>query len=285
MAGHMGSACGCATAGNRARPAPSQRQEQEQASPMQRFQDKVIVVTGGASGMGAAACRLFAAEGGRVVVADLDGDGALKVANEIGGRAFRIDVAKEAELRDLVAFATEGTGRLDVLFNNAAVGHSATGRYKMASIVDTPEDAWEGIVAINMKGVAFGCKHAIPVMVAQGGGAIVNNASIQAIKGILGADAYTCAKGGVVSLTRTLAVDWGAKNIRVNCICPGPIATPMIQALLDDPATAPGMYADVPMARVGQPEEVARVAVFLASDDASYVNGAIVPVDGGMSVL
>lgn len=249
---------------------------------MKRFSDKVIVVTGGASGMGAAACRLFAAEGGSVVVADIDGEGASKVAAEIGGRAFPVDVAKEAELAALVAFATEGTGRLDVLFNNAAVGHSATGRYKMASILDTPEDAFDGIVAINMKGVAFGCKHAIPVMLRQGGGAIVNNASIQAIQGILGADAYTCAKGGVVSLTRTLAVDWGPRNIRVNCICPGPIATPMISALLDDPQTGPGMYADVPLGRVGTPEEVAKVAVFLASDDASYVNGAILPVDGGM---
>jgi NAD(P)-dependent dehydrogenase (short-subunit alcohol dehydrogenase family) len=249
---------------------------------MKRFSDKVVVVTGGASGMGAAACRLFAAEGGRVVGADIDGDAANRLAKEIGGRSFQVDVAKEAGIRDLVAFAAEGSGRLDVLFNNAAVGHSATGRYKMASIVDTPEDAWEGIVAINMKGVAFGCKHAIPLMLAQGGGAIVNNASIQAIKGILGADAYTCAKGGVVSLTRTLAVDWGPKNIRVNCVCPGPIATPMIQDLLDDPAIGPTMYADVPLGRAGSAEEVAKVAVFLASDDASYVNGAIVPVDGGM---
>jgi NAD(P)-dependent dehydrogenase (short-subunit alcohol dehydrogenase family) len=151
----------------------------------------------------------------------------------------------------------------------------------MASIVDTPEDAFDAIIAINLKGVAFGCKHAIPVMARQGGGAIVNNASIQGIQGVLGADAYTCAKGGVVALTRALAVDWGPRDIRVNCVCPGPIDTPMIRALTADPAQMDEFGRTVPLARVGTAEEVARVAVFLASVDASYLNGVILPVDGG----
>lgn len=249
---------------------------------MSKFDDRVVIVTGGASGQGAAACRLFAEGGARVVVADWNEDGAQAVAREIGGSAFKVDVSREEGVAAMVRTTVERYGRLDALFNNAGVGHSSTGRFKMASIVETPEADFDAIIAINLKSVAMACKHAIPVMAAKGGGAIVNNASIQGIKGVLGADAYAAAKGGIISLSRVLAVDWGPKNIRVNCICPGPIATPMISALLDDPSTAPGMYADVPLGRVGTADEVAKVAVFLCSDDAAYVNGAILPVDGGM---
>lgn len=247
----------------------------------QDFAGRVVIVTGGASGQGRVAAELFAARGASVVVADIDKEGAGRVAEAIGGLGIAVDVAREADVRQMVELACDRYGGLDVLFNNAGVGFSATSRYTMASIVDTPEDAWDAILAINLKGAAMACKHAIPRMMARGGGAIVNNASINAIAGVLGADAYTAAKGGLVALTRALAVEWGAKNVRTNCICPGPIDTPMISALLETESFNAAMTGMIPQGRVGRAEEVARVAVFLASDEASYLNGVILPVDGG----
>lgn len=245
-----------------------------------RFKDKVVVVTGGASGQGAAACQMFAGEGARVIVADWNGEGAAQVAAEIGAVPFTADVSKEADVAAMLALAVDRFGRLDVLFNNAGVGYSETARFKMASIVDTPEAAFDAIIAINLKGQAMGCKHAIPHMLRSGGGAIVNNASVMAIKGLPGADAYTAAKGGIIALTRALAVDWAARGIRVNCICPGTIDTPM--PALKDAAARAAAAAMAPMRRIGHSEEVAHLALFLASDHASYITGAIIPVDGGM---
>ena len=244
---------------------------------------KVAIVTGGASGQGKAASQLFAAHGAEVVVADIDGDGAAAAAGEIGGLGMRVDVAREDDIAQMVAETERRFGGLDILFNNAGIGYSSNARYKMANVVDTPEQAWDAILAINLKSVGLGCKHAIPALLKRGGGSIINNASINALAGVSGADAYTAAKGGIVSLTRVLAVDWGAKNIRVNCICPGPVATPMIAGMLQDPAFQEAMEKAVPLARVAAAEEIAAVAVFLATPAAAYVNGAIVPVDGGWS--
>jgi NAD(P)-dependent dehydrogenase (short-subunit alcohol dehydrogenase family) len=245
------------------------------------FAGRVVIVTGGASGQGRVAAEIFAKRGASVVVADIDEAGAEAAAEAVGGTGVGVDVSQEADLRDLVAETCDRYGGLDVLFNNAGVGYSATSRYRMASIIDTPEEAWDAILAINLKGAAMACKHAIPRMLERGRGAIVNNASINAIAGVPGADAYTAAKGGLVSLTRALAVEWGPKNIRTNCICPGPIDTPMISALLGSEAFHTAMTSSIPQGRIGKAEEVARVAVFLASDDASYLNGVILPVDGG----
>lgn len=244
---------------------------------------KVAIITGGASGQGKVAAELFAEQGASVVVADIDIDGATAVAEAIGGAAVRCDVSKEAEVATMIDFACTRFGGLDILFNNAGVGFSASPRYKMASIIETPGEAWDAILDINLKGVAMGCKYAIPKLLERGGGVIINNASINAIAGVNGADAYTAAKGGIVSLTRVLAADWGVHNIRTNCICPGPVETPMISSLLQEESFSRAMTQSVPMARVGTAEEIAAVALFLAGAGAGYINGAILPVDGGWS--
>jgi meso-butanediol dehydrogenase / (S,S)-butanediol dehydrogenase / diacetyl reductase len=254
------------------------------------LEDKVVIVTGGGSGQGRAAGRIFAEEGARVVLADWNEEAARAAAEEIaasGGQATAVhaDVSDEDDVKRMIGVARETYGGLDVLFNNAGIGFSARSRYTMASVVDTPADHWDAIMAINLKGVALGCKHALPVMAAQGGGAIVNNASINGLVAMTGADAYTAAKGGIVALTRVLAADWGPKGVRVNCVCPGGVNTPMIAEVLDDPAFGEGLRASAPLGRVAEPEEIARVAVFLASGAASYVNGAILPVDGGWTAL
>lgn len=251
-----------------------------------RLNDKVAVITGAAGGQGQAAARLFAEEGARLVVTDIDEEGAEKTAEEIrdaGGEAIalRTDVSREKDVAEMIRAAVDEFGTLDVLFNNAGVGYSAADRLTMASVVDTPEKDWDAILAINLKGVAMGCKHAIPVMVENGGGAIVNNASINALGALSGADAYTAAKGGIVALTRVLAVDWGPSGVRVNCICPGGVDTPMIAPAIEDEQIPGFMRESTPLGRLARPEETARVALFLASDEASYMNGAIVPVDGG----
>jgi len=190
-------------------------------------------------------------------------------------------VSREKDVAEMIRAAVDEFGTLDVLFNNAGVGYSAADRLTMASVVDTPEEDWDTILAINLKGAAMGCKHAIPVMVENGSGAIVNNASINALVALSGADAYTAAKGGIVALTRVLAVDWVAKGVRVNCICPGGVDTPMIAPAIADEQVLGFTQESTPLGRLARPEEIARVALFLASDEASYMNGAIVPVDGG----
>jgi Dehydrogenases with different specificities (related to short-chain alcohol dehydrogenases) len=251
---------------------------------------KAVIVTGGGSGQGRAASLLFAEEGANVLVADWNEKAAHEVADLIvarGGRAIAVhtDVSNEEHVKRMIATAQDAYGRVDVLFNNAGIGFSARSRYAMAGVVDTPAGDWDAVLGINLKGVALGCKHVLPVMAAQGGGAIVNNASINGLVAMTGADAYTASKGGIVALTRVLAADWGPKGIRVNCICPGGVNTPMIAEVLGDPAFADGMRAQAPLGRVAEPEEIARVAVFLASDAASYVTGVILPVDGGWTAL
>jgi NAD(P)-dependent dehydrogenase (short-subunit alcohol dehydrogenase family) len=251
-----------------------------------RLNDKVAVITGAAGGQGQAAARLFAEEGARLVVSDIDREGAEKIAQEIrdtGGEALalRTDVSREKDVAEMIRAAVDEFGTVDILFNNAGVGYSAADRLTMASVVDTPEEDWDAVLAINLKGAAMGCKHAIPIMVENGGGAIVNNASINALVALSGADAYTAAKGGIVALTRVLAVDWGPRGVRVNCICPGGVDTAMIAPAIADEEVLSFMLESTPLGRLARPEEIAQVALFLASDEASFMNGAIVPVDGG----
>jgi NAD(P)-dependent dehydrogenase (short-subunit alcohol dehydrogenase family) len=246
---------------------------------------KVVVITGGASGQGLAATRLFAEEGSKVVVADWNGDGAEEAAAAVrkdGGEALavQVDVADEAAVQALIAQTMGQFGTIDVLFNNAGIGFSARSRYAMTGVINTPSDDWDAVLGINLRGPALLCKHVLPIMAEKGSGVIVNNASINGLVGMTGADAYTASKGGVVALTRVLAIDWGPKGIRVNCICPGGVDTPMIAGAMPADIRA-SVNAANPLGRIAQPEEIASVAVFLASDASSYVNGVILPVDGG----
>jgi NAD(P)-dependent dehydrogenase (short-subunit alcohol dehydrogenase family) len=253
---------------------------------MGRVEGKVAVVTGAASGIGRATARALAAEGARVGIADVDEAGGERVAagiREAGGDAFfrRTDVRSLADLEAVVAEAGGGQGRLDVLVNNAAV--SVAG-----SAGEMSEEDWVRVVDVNLTGVWRGMRVAIPRMLAQGGGSIVNLSSVQARVGFLGWAGYAASKGGIDALTRQAAVEYASRGIRVNAIVPGTIATEMNERIMasspDPDAVMAGWVAMHPMGRVGQPEEVAAAIVFLASDDAAFVTGELLRVDGGLVV-
>ena len=247
-----------------------------------RLKGKVCIVTGGASGIGRATCLLFAREGALLVVADKSLAGAEAVANDAGPEALAIetDVADSQSVRALIDRAVEHFGCLDVLVNNA--GYGITG-----SVVETDEDAWDRLMAVNLTGVFYGCKHAIPVMRRQGGGVIVNTASTTAIVGIRDRAAYCASKGGVAALTKAMALDHAADGIRVNCIAPGTVDSPYYQAMLaksDDPGELRRSLAQRhAMGRLGTPEEIATSMLFLACDDSSFATGSMLTVDGGMT--
>ena len=241
-----------------------------------RFQDKVVIVTGGASGIGETTARQFADEGAHVVIADFSERGQA-VADAIakdGPRTLfvRTDVADSASVRNMVQRTVEAFGRIDVLFANAGIAHDAP-------IDQLDEASWTRTLDINLTGIYLCDKYVIEQMLAQGGGVIVNCGSIHSHVGKAGVTAYAAAKGGVKLLTQTLAIDYGARGIRVNAVCPGYIDTPLLKEI---PAEAKAELASLhPMGRLGRPEEVARTVLFLASDDASFVTGASLLVDGG----
>ena len=251
---------------------------------MGRLDGKVTLITGGASGMGMVASTLFAAEGARVVLTDVADDAGETVAKEIadaGGEAAYVhaDVSREADARSMVDAAIERFGALNVLYNNAGVMLADDG-----SVDSTDESVWDRTLAINVKGVAFGCKFGIPAMVESGGGSIINVASFVAWMGAATSQtAYTASKGAVLSMTREIAVEYARRGIRCNALCPGPIDTPLLAELLSDPTRRQRRLVHIPMGRLGQAEELAKAALFLASDDSSYMTGASLVVDGGIT--
>lgn len=245
-----------------------------------RLKNKICIVTGGASGIGRAVCLLFAREGAKVVVADKAVKAAEEVAALAGGGsvAIGVDVASHESVRALVSKTVADFGRIDVLVNNA--GCSIKG-----NVVDTDEDAWDSLMAVNLNGVFYGCKYAIPVMRAQGGGVIVNTASVLATIGVRDLAAYGASKGAIVALTKAMAIDHATEGIRVNCIAPGNTDTPILNTMYarsPDPAELRRqMERRHPMNRQARPEEIAHGILYLACDESSFVTGSTLTVDGG----
>ena len=245
------------------------------------FRDKVALVTGGSSGIGRATSLAFARQGARVAIADREPTGAAETARmieDLGGNAtvFELDVTKAAEVASLVERVVQTYGRLDCAFNNAGIGG------EVAKTAEYPEEEWDRILDVNLKGVWLCMKYEIPVMEKQGAGAIVNTASIYGLAGAAGYIAYNAAKHGVVGITRTAALEYATAGIRINAVCPGYIRTPMTQPGIDaNPELERKMVSQTPMARLGRPEEIAGAVVWLCSDAASFVTGHTMTPDGG----
>ncbi|MBX5436275.1 MAG: SDR family oxidoreductase [Alicyclobacillaceae bacterium] len=249
------------------------------------LKDKVAIVTGGASGQGRATSKLLAQEGAKVVFADVNEANGKAVEQEIREAGYEarfvcLDVTDEAAVQAMVKGVEEQYGRIDVLFNNAGIGYGA--KYKMAPVHEADTRDWKGVLDINLNGVFYFSKYVLPVMMRQRSGSVINNASAAGLIGQPGADAYTASKGAIISLTRSWAVLYAQYNIRVNCICPGGIDTPMMKVLTAAPGAEERILSGVPMGRFGKPEEIAHTVLFLASEGAGYITGAIIPVDGGL---
>ncbi|MGN9765712.1 3-oxoacyl-ACP reductase [Micromonospora sp. SD12] len=245
-----------------------------------RLEDRVAVVTGAGSGIGLATVRRFAAEGARVVCVDVDPEAGGRAAEEIGGEFVATDVADESAVRDLFDGVAERHGRIDVAFNNAGISPPEDD-----SILTTGLDAWERVLRVNTTSVYLCCKYVIPHMRRQGRGSIINTASFVALMGAATSQiAYTASKGGVLAMTRELGVQFAREGVRVNALCPGPVATPLLLELFAaDPERAARRLVHVPMGRFGKPEEIAAAVAFLASDDSSFMTAAQFVVDGGIT--
>jgi len=251
-----------------------------------KLQGKVAIVTGSGSGIGKAAAKVFAQEGAQVGVVDWNREAGERTASEIraaAGEAFycHADVSKAADAQDMIRTVSERYGRLDVLFNNAAI-------QILSKLADTSEEDWDRIQSVNLKGVFLGCKYAIPAMARNGKGSIINMASVLGLVGDPDLAAYCAAKGGVLSLTRAAALAYGPQGVRVNSICPGDVDTPLLQDYFNKDPDPGALRREVSskyaLKRVASPEEVARVAVFLASDDSSFITGSMIVVDGGLTI-
>jgi NAD(P)-dependent dehydrogenase (short-subunit alcohol dehydrogenase family) len=248
---------------------------------MGRLDGKVCVITGAGGGMGREAALLFSAEGARVCVADVDGDAAERTAAEARDAfAVRADVAVEGSVRRMFEQTAERYGGVDVLYNNAGISPADD-----ASILETGLDAWDRVQAVNARGVYLCCKHGIPYLLERGGGSVVNVASFVALVGAATSQiSYTASKGAVLALSRELAVQFARQGVRVNALCPGPVETPLLLRIFgDDPAAYERRRVHLPMGRLAKPREIVKAALFLASDEASYVNGATFVVDGGLT--
>jgi len=261
---------------------------------MGRLDGKIAVITGAGTGIGRASFELFAREGARVVgagrtLATLEET--LETVREAGGEGFvvRADVSSEEDCRRLIQTAVERYGGLDVLVNNAGVGwqYRETHPQGMDPVETTPSDFWNEVLSINLSSVFYLCKHAIPILRERGGGSVVNVSSTGGIRGMVDAHAYAAAKAGMNNLTRSMAKTYGPQGIRFNVVAPGITDTQMVRSYMaaqgDPHLDEEGRFLVSPMGRAGRPEEVATVCLFLSSDEASYVNGVVVPVDGGAS--
>jgi NAD(P)-dependent dehydrogenase (short-subunit alcohol dehydrogenase family) len=242
---------------------------------------KVALITGAGSGIGRATALVFAREGARMALSDIAAEGGeetLRMVKEAGAEAIfvRTDVSKLAEVETLAARVVATWGRIDCAFNNAGIDG------KMARLAECTEEVWNRTIAVNLSGVFFCMKAEIPHMLRQGGGAIVNTASVAGLTGSPGLPAYVASKHGVVGLTRAAALEYGREKIRVNCVCPGPIRTPMLGRLLAGrPEMEHRFTSAEPLKRLGEPAEIAEAVAWLCSDSASYVTGHAMPVDGG----
>jgi len=238
-----------------------------------RLEDKVCVITGAAGGIGTATVELFQREGAKVVGVDL-------AANAPGDLSLRVDITQEDQVADMYSRARGAFGRIDVLFNNAGISPPDDG-----SALDTIIEAWQRVQDVNLRGVFLCCKHGIPHLLESGGGSVINTASFVAVMGAATSQiSYTASKGGVLALSRELGVEFARRGVRVNALCPGPVDTPLLRELFaKDPQQAARRLVHVPMGRFARAEEIAQGALFLASDDASYVTASTFLVDGGLS--
>jgi NAD(P)-dependent dehydrogenase (short-subunit alcohol dehydrogenase family) len=251
-----------------------------------RLENKVALITGAGSGIGRETALLFAREGARVVVVDVNDAAGEKVVDELKGIGDQgqavyahADVSKSADAESMIRTAEETFGRLDILFNNAGISHP-----KDDDAVTTEEDVWDLTMSINLKGVFLGCKYGIPALRRAGGGSIINTASFVAVLGAATPQlAYTASKGGVLAMTRELATIHARENIRVNALCPGPLRTELLMKYLDTEEKRQRRLVHIPMGRFGEAHEIAKAVLYLASDESSFTTGATFLVDGGIT--
>ena len=245
-----------------------------------RIEGKVAVVTGGCSGIGLATVRRFAEEGAKVVIGDLDEVNGPRIADEVGGTFVRVDVVSKEDVDALFRTAKETYGSVDIAFNNAGISPPEDD-----SILDTDLDAWRKVQEVNLTSVYLCCKAALPYMLEQGKGSIINTASFVAVMGAATSQiSYSASKGGVLSMSRELGVQFAREGVRVNALCPGPVNTPLLRELFaKDEERAARRLVHVPMGRFGEPEEMANAVLFLASDESSFMTASTFLVDGGIS--
>lgn len=250
-----------------------------------RLPNKVVIITGGAAGIGRASAILFAAEGSKVVVVDCaanEGEEVVRIIRKKGRKSIFIkaDVSKSTEVENMVRETIKIFGKIDILFNNAGTVIGGT-------IAEVKEEDWDKVIDVNLKSVYLGCKYVIPQMIKRGGGIIINTASVSGMKGLKNRSVYCASKGGIIALSKAIALDHAQDNIRVNCICPGTVDTPSLRQRVEqskDPEAARKEFINrQPLGRLGKPEEVAHAALYLASDEASFITGSCLVIDGGLS--